>query len=407
MTAVRILKRRALVARLLPCVVPVAMVVAGSASASAAPVAPFLVATNPPSSEGATATSTSPAILGEAEPEDGIILKRTSFLTTSRLGPVLSTVEKPTAHPNYEIQIFQSPECLGSVVASGTAAALEGVGILVSVSADSETTFSAIQVDPEHLSEPSSCSAPLTYWEGNPPTKPGQGSGGTGESGSGEGGGQGAGGTSPGGTTPTGTSSGKSSSKGSVGKANPAGPKPAAPTLRLIPGERANNLNPLVAGSAPGASAVTVYAGANCGGSPVAKGTPAELGSGFAVSVAKNTSTTFTAVSIAAQHSGCSAPVTYTEDSTAPRTRITMGPGVKTRKRQAVFRFTDITDDAPGTTFKCKVDKAKWKPCSSPFHLKHLKLGRHALKIRATDTAGNVERKPIKRGFIVVPPAGR
>jgi hypothetical protein len=98
--------------------------------------------------------------------------------------------------------------------------------------------------------------------------------------------------------------------------------------------------------------------------------------------------------------------VTYTEDSLAPRTRITMGPGVKTRKRKAVFRFTDATADPPGTTFKCKVDKAKWKRCSSPFHLKHLKLGLHSLAIRATDTAGNRERHPVKRRFIVVPPAG-
>ena len=101
-----------------------------------------------------------------------------------------------------------------------------------------------------------------------------------------------------------------------------------------------------------------------------------------------NTAATFSAVAIGAQHSACSAPVAYTEDSLAPRTRITMGPGVKTRKRKAVFRFTDITEDPPGTSFQCKVDKAKWKPCSSPFHLKHLKLGRHALQIRATDIGG-------------------
>jgi hypothetical protein len=76
---------------------------------------------------------------------------------------------------------------------------------------------------------------------------------------------------------------------------------------------------------------------------------------------------------------------------------------VKTRKRKAVFRFTDITEDPPGTTFKCKVDKAKkWKPCSSPFHVKHLKPGPYLVSIRATDVAGNVEPKPAKRRFTVV-----
>jgi hypothetical protein len=102
------------------------------------------------------------------------------------------------------------------------------------------------------------------------------------------------------------------------------------------------------------------------------------------------------------QRSACSEPVTYTEDSTAPRTRITMGPGVKTRKRKAVFRFKDITEDPPGTTFVCKVDKKKWKPCASPLHLKHLKYGHHLVKIRATDLAGNRERKPVTRRFIVI-----
>jgi uncharacterized membrane protein YgcG len=406
MTAVRILKRRALVARLLACAVPVVLVLGGAASATATPVAPYLVTTNPPSSEGATAISTTPAILGEAEPEDGIILKRAPLFTASQLGPITNTVEKPTAHPNYVIKIFQSAECLGSVAAQGTAAQLEGSGIIVSVSADSATTFTAVQVDPEHTSEPSPCSGPLTYWEGNAPVQPGSGGGGGAGGESGTGGSGGTGGTSPGTSTPTGTSSGTSTSKSGVSGANPAGPKPAAPNLHMIPGERANDTTPSVAGGAPGASAVTVYASANCGGTPVAKGTPAQLGAGFPVSVPENAVTTFSAVSVSAQRSACSDPITYTEDSLAPRTRITMGPGVKTRKRKAVFRFTDITEDPPGTTFKCKVDKAKWKPCASPFRVKHLKLGRHSLQIRATDLAGNVEPKPVKRRFIVVPPAG-
>jgi hypothetical protein len=387
-------------------VVPAALALVGTASAFAAPVPPFLVTTNPPSSEGSTASSTTPAILGEAEPEDGVILKRGPLVALSFPGPVTHAVEKPTKNPTYEIRLFQSPECQGSVVASGTASELEGSGIVVSALADSATTFSALQVDPAHPSEPSVCSNALTYWEGNAPVKPG-GGGGTGdESGGGETGGQNPVGTPPGTSTPPGSGSGGSSSGGKVGGANPAGPKPAAPNLHMLPAERANDTTPSVAGSAPGAGSVTVYASANCSGSPVAKGTPAQLGAGLQVSVPANATTTFSAVAIGAQHSACSEPVTYTEDSLAPRTRITMGPGVKTRKRKAVFRFTDITEDPPGTTFKCKVDKAKWKPCSSPFRVKHLKLGRHSLKIRATDTAGNREPKPVKRLFIVVPPVG-
>ena len=49
----------------------------------------------------------------------------------------------------------------------------------------------------------------------------------------------------------------------------------------MVPGERANDLTPSVAGSAPGAVTVTVYADDNCSGAPVAKGSPAELAAGF------------------------------------------------------------------------------------------------------------------------------
>lgn len=392
-----------MMARLLVCVAPAVIALMFGGSASAAPKVPRLLATDPPSSEGATAKSTTPSILGEAEPEDEIILKAVPFSGVLDSGPIAHTVKKPTAHPTYEIQIFASSDCLvGTEVAHGSAEALEGAGIPAAVPTDSATTFSAVQVDPANRSEPSSCSNPLTYWEGNVPVQPP--GGGSGERANGEGG-QGAGGGSSDGSSTGGSSSGKSSPGGSVGGGTPAGPKPAAPTLHMVPGERANDLTPSVVGSAPGAGTVTVYATSNCGGSPIAKGTPAQLGTGFEVTVAKNATTTFSAVSAGAQHSGCSDPVTYTEDSTAPRTRITMGPGVKTRKRKAVFRFTDITEDQPGTTFRCKVDKANWKPCASPFLIKHLKLGHHALSIRATDTAGNVEPRPIKRHFIVVPPA--
>jgi hypothetical protein len=395
MTAVRIPKRRARVARLLAGAVPFVLALVGSASAAAAPpLAPHLLATDPPSSEDSTANVTLPSVLGEAEPEDGVILKSFPLFTAA-------AVKKPTANPEYEIQFFQSLECAGPVVAHGTAGALESVGIPVAVSPDSMTTFSAVQVSTS--GEISGCSNPLPYWEGNVSVAPGGGgnggaSGTGGESGSG---GQPSGGSS-GSSSPTGSSPGKKGPRGSVGGGNPAGPKPAAPELHMIPGERANDATPSVAGSAPGASSVTVYSGTGCSGTPIAKGPPAELSAGFEVTVAKNTAATFSAVSIGAQHSACSDPVTYTEDSTAPRTRITMGPGVKTRKRKAVFRFKDITDDPPGTTFICKSDKTKWKPCASPLKLKHLKLGHHVVSIRATDTAGNRERKPVKRRFIVV-----
>jgi hypothetical protein len=375
----RILKRRAIAVRLLACVVLVFLFFAASALA-AAPDVPRLVATNPVSSAEAPATSLTPTIFGEAEPEDRIIIE--SYTTG-----LARTVEKATQNPGFEIRIFNGVGCPGAPVAVGTAATLEGAGIPLSVAPDSATTFSALQIDPGSPLEPSECSNPLIYWEGNVTA--------------GQGGGQGSSGGATGGSG--GQAAPGSSGDAAVSPSRPAGGKPQAPKIHTDPGGRANDLTPSVLGGAPGADTVNVYADDNCAGTPIAKGSPAELASGFKVSVAPNSETVFTAVSIGAQRSNCSDPVTYTEDSTAPRTRVTMGPGVKTRKRIATFRFKDITTDPPGTTFACKVDKARWRHCSSPFRAKHLKPGRHVLKIRATDLAGNVERHPATRRFIVVP----
>ncbi|HKZ15106.1 MAG TPA: hypothetical protein VJL81_14815 [Solirubrobacterales bacterium] len=339
--------------------------------------------TSPSSSAQAPANSLTPTLLGEAEPEDIIVIESFPFAAGSLSDPVTSKVEHGTKNPGFEIKVFNGADCPGSSVATGTAETLEESGIPLTVIADSSTTFSAIQVDPAHPAEPSECSNPLIYWEGNVAV-------------GGPGGGPEGGGTQ---------ASGGSSSGGSIGPATPAGEKPEAPRIHTNPGGRANDTTPFVLGNAPGATTVAVYASANCSGPPVAKGTPGELSAGFQVSVVPNAETAFSAVSIGVQRSACSSPVTYTEDSTAPRTRVTMGPGVKTRKRNAVFRFKDVTADPPGTTFVCKVDKAKWKHCASPFHAKHLKLGSHTIRIRATDLAGNVEPHPVKRTFRVVPPA--
>lgn len=401
------IKRRALVARLLVVLLPVLAVGVPVASAGAVPVAPWLGVTDPVSSQNEPASITMPSVLGEAEPEEGIIRERFPFAFESSLGPVTRSVAKPTARPNYEIRIFSSAECLvGSMVAHGTAEALEGVGIPVPVQADAMTTLSAVQVDPTIPSEPSRCSNALPYWEGNVPPESG---GGGGETGGGENGGGNSATSGPDASngSSASTASASSSSNAAIGGNTPAGSKPSPPSLHLAPSARANDLTPFVAGSAPGAEMVAVYDTPNCSGAAVAKGPASQLSSGFEVSVPKNSATTFSAVASAAQRSGCSEPITYTEDSTAPRTRITMGPGVKTRKHKAVFRFQDITEDPPGTTFACKVDTAKWKPCSSPFDVKHLKPRHYVVAFRATDLAGNVERKPVKRHFSVVPPLGR
>jgi hypothetical protein len=100
--------------------------------------------------------------------------------------------------------------------------------------------------------------------------------------------------------------------------------------------------------------------------------------------------------------SRCSDSVSYFEDSTPPLTRITFGPGVKTRKQVAVFRFADTTDDPAGTAFVCKFDKRPWRACQSPMRIPHLKRRSHILRVKAIDAAGNEEATAQHRRFKVI-----
>ncbi len=363
--------------------VAVALLLLAAVEARAAELAvPKLKATDPVSGPESPAATTTPLVFGEAEPEDGIIINVVrSALGGGAIGRGLF-VDHPTEHPEYEIVIFNGAACLGPVAGHGSAGDFESVGIRASVDADARTTLSAWQVDPAEPSIHSGCSEPAFYWEGNVPPEPGVG-------GSEDPGGSGSGG------------SGAGPGQQGVGPATATG-KPAPPLLHMSPRARANDNTPLVAGSAPDGSSVQVFAGDGCTGAPVARGSAAQLSAGLQVQVADNTSTTFSAVAVAGQRSDCSAPVTYVEDSTPPLTRITMAPGAKTRKRKAVLRFADVSEDPPGTTFQCRVGEAKWKPCSSPLRLPHLRLRRYVVRIRATDLAGNVEPKGVRRSFKVV-----
>jgi len=388
------LERRAPVARLSLCLglLAIAFAAFNTSARAAAPVSPKLLSTNPPSTEASPATSTTPLVLGEAEPEDGIIISGHPF-RVSAWGVATAAAKSPTQHPEYEIVFFAQPNCAGAQVGRGLAGAFEESGIAVSVPADAVTVLSAAQVDPAEPSKFSACSPPLSYWEGNIPSSSGGSGGGT-ESGGTGGSGQ------IGGSTGGGSAAG---SGGTIGPAVTTG-KPDAPRLQLSPAAVANNNSPVVTGSAPGAGSVLLYANGTCSGKLIAKGSASDLTAGFTIQVADNTTTTFSAVGVGGKRSDCSGPVTYVEDSTAPITRVTMGPGVKTRKHKVALRFADLTEGSPGTSsFLCKVDKAKWKPCASPFRLKHLRLSKYVVRIRAVDLAGNAEKLGAKRIFRVVP----
>ncbi|HEX5928217.1 MAG TPA: hypothetical protein VFY48_02390 [Solirubrobacterales bacterium] len=279
--------------------------------------------------------------------------------------------------PDASVSVYSNASCTGAPLATGTATDFTGSGVQSPVADNTTTTFHA-SATLAGLS--SGCSnSSISYQEVTPSQEPPK--------------------EEPGGGGPGGKGSGGDSSS-----PNPPG-KPPAPKLRTLPAGIANDNTPLVTGSAPGAAKVEVFAEAGCKGPVLAKGPVAEFDAGLPVEVVDNTAVTFYGASIdgGGDRSPCSsAPVIYIEDSTRPLTRITMGPGVKTRKRTAVFRFLDSAGEAPGTTYFCKLDRRKWRPCATPFRAKRLSRRSHVFQVKAVDPAGNREVRPAKRRFKVV-----
>lgn len=78
-----------------------------------------------------------------------------------------------------------------------------------------------------------------------------------------------------------------------------------------------------------------------------------------------------------------------------PETTITAKPKKSTTKRKAKIAFTSTvygTNKAVG--YQCKVNKSKWKACSSPLKVKKLTVGKHKVRVRAVDAAGRVDPTP-------------
>jgi hypothetical protein len=88
----------------------------------------------------------------------------------------------------------------------------------------------------------------------------------------------------------------------------------------------------------------------------------------------------------------------FSVDTTAPETTITKKPKkkIKTKKKKAKVKVS-FTAEA-SATFECQLDRADFKPCTSPFEVKAKSKGgkgkKHTISVQATDAAGNVETVP-------------
>ena len=180
---------------------------------------------------------------------------------------------------------------------------------------------------------------------------------------------------------------------------------PQAPTLTAtVPASPANNNSPKVTGSAPAGTTVKLYSSSDCPGSPVATVTAAELQAGITVSVPDDSTTSFsaTATTAAPNTSGCSQPISYVEDSSAPGTNITANPPTLASVATAHFTFAGSDGSGSGVNgFECRRDGGSWAACSSPQDFSGLAEGSHSFEVRAIDKAGNADQTPASFGWTV------
>jgi hypothetical protein len=83
----------------------------------------------------------------------------------------------------------------------------------------------------------------------------------------------------------------------------------------------------------------------------------------------------------------------------APNTSLKKKPARRTASRRASFAFAA---DQPGARFECKLDKARFRPCRSPFS-RRAKPGRHTFQVRAVNGAGAVDPTPASFRWTVLP----
>ena len=82
-------------------------------------------------------------------------------------------------------------------------------------------------------------------------------------------------------------------------------------------------------------------------------------------------------------------------DVTPPATSLRKAQ-IKQAKRTATFRFAS---GEPGSTFTCKLDAKRFRPCTSPKTYRKLKRGKHVFRVKARDRAGNVDATPAVKRF--------
>jgi hypothetical protein len=90
-------------------------------------------------------------------------------------------------------------------------------------------------------------------------------------------------------------------------------------------------------------------------------------------------------------------------DRTAPNTTITAAPKAKTKKKTARVSFRSTESPA---RFQCALDAKAFATCSSPSAFALKKPGKHTIRVRAIDAAGNVDATPASASVKLVKKKG-
>jgi hypothetical protein len=192
--------------------------------------------------------------------------------------------------------------------------------------------------------------------------------------------------------------------------APPAKPSAAAPA-RIPFGKRSVNLR--ITGISSGGSAF-FDPGPDTGGPGFAKHIAARVGGGVKVRRVLFIDATHLTLDLDTRRAGPGAKnVTITNpdgqrasatglftivDRSPPQTRIS-GPRV-TADPTPTFSFRS---NEPGSRFKCKLDRDRFRGCRSPKTLPELEPGQHVFRVKAVDRAGNVDPTAARRRFTILP----
>ena len=90
---------------------------------------------------------------------------------------------------------------------------------------------------------------------------------------------------------------------------------------------------------------------------------------------------------------------TWVIDTAAPDTTIVSRPPLNSNSANATFDFSAPGD--PTATFQCSIDGGAFAPCTDPVTFTGLAEGNRTLRVRAVDTAGNIDPTPAEYAWNV------